>query len=67
MHSIGGRSLSTFIGLSEENEKVQNECRIFADTELKQVAAENDKLARSCFPELIFQFAHKVNAHLSCL
>lgn len=55
MDSIGGCPLSTFIRLSEENEKVQNDCRIFAETELQQVAAENDKLARSGF---LLQFLH---------
>lgn len=58
MHCIGGRPLSTFIRLSEENEKVQNDCRIFAESELQQVAAENDKLARSGFLELKHQFSH---------
>lgn len=48
MQSLGGRRpLSSFLRLSEENEKVQKDCRIFAETELMQVAAENDKLARS--------------------
>lgn len=54
--SIGGRPLSTFIQLSEENEKVQNDCKIFGETELKRVAANNDRLARSEFLELNLQF-----------
>lgn len=58
IHSIGGRPLSTFIQLSEENEKVRNDCQIYAETELKRVAANNDRLARSEFLDLILRLSY---------
>lgn len=41
------RRLSTFLQLNENSKAIQNVCRIFAENELKPVASQHDKLAKS--------------------